>query len=311
MVAAQVPGKRLAIHTTAFPAAIPFLGEWHRSVRAQSDRTFDLWVSLDGLTSGQVEAACDTRVDACWVAVTPGTTPASIRQEAIEQMSDMYDAVMTVDCDDVLRPSRVSAARARLFGGGEGANDDLIACALDVMDENSQRLGITFAPPSGVDAVAILPRYNVFGLSNSVFRMSLLRRCLPIPPLCVAYDWLLASRAYALGARLSFDDTARVGYRQYSRNTARVLPPFDAETVRLATARVMEHHRYMLDEGWPVPPPFRAELEEARQRVTRFAAAIADSALLERYLAALNRLTPWFVWWWSVAHPELEDVWNR
>ncbi|HEX6640072.1 MAG TPA: hypothetical protein VF215_03115, partial [Thermoanaerobaculia bacterium] len=31
---------------------------------------------------------------------------------------------------------------------------------------------------------------------------------------------------------------------------------------------------------------------------------------LDRYTAALNKLPPKYVWWWTVAHPDLEDVWT-
>jgi len=60
-----------------------------------------------------------------------------------------------------------------------------------------------------------------------------------------------------------------------------------------------------------VSGPGREALELARARVEQFHRAIVNSdAVLERYLAALNRLPAEYVWWWCVAHPELEDVWR-
>ena len=36
----------------------------------------------------------------------------------------------------------------------------------------------------------------------------------------------------------------------------------------------------------------------------------ASEANLTRYVEALNRLAPRYVWWWAVANPELESLWK-
>lgn len=296
---------RLALYTTLYPDALPFAAAWYRSVAAQTDAAFDLWVSLDALSERDALAALDAPAAPTWLTTPPGTPRASIRQHALAQLVERYDGIVLVDGDDLLEPTRIAAARTAL------ASCDVSACALSIIDEQERDLGVTFAPPPEWDVAEILPRYNVFGFSNTAYRTSVLRRCLPIPPASTLFDWILATRAWGLGATLTFDRTARMRYRQYGANTARVITPFTAEQVSIATARVREHYRFMLDDAWPLRGPHREAIERARDRADIFHRAITtSSATLQAYVVALNQLPPRYVWWWSVANPDLEELWN-
>ena len=295
---------RLALYTTVYPGVEPYLADWFRSVDGQSDREFDLWVGLDTLSPDDVAAACGRRWAAEWVETT-GATPAEVRSCALAQLVDHYPAVVLVDSDDLLHPSRVSAARQML------RDADVGACAVEFVDVGGQALGVVLAPPSGTDAAELLPRWNVFGFSNSAYRCSTLRECLPFPADCVLVDWLLATRAWAAGATLAFDAVPRMGYRQHPAGMAPVLPPFDEAQVLTATARVLGHYACLLDEDWPLPATHRQALELERARVAAFDAGIRlRPGTLRDYVDALNRLRPVRAWWWLVAHPKLEAVWN-
>jgi hypothetical protein len=50
-------GERLAVYTTVYPGAEPYLSAWYQSVLRQIDRNFDLYVSLDSLSAEAVIAA--------------------------------------------------------------------------------------------------------------------------------------------------------------------------------------------------------------------------------------------------------------
>jgi hypothetical protein len=191
---------------------------------------------------------------------------------------------------------------------------DLIGCALRLVDEAGDDLGVTFGPTPGADYDKLLPSYNIFGLSNSAYRSQVLRRCLPIPADCVLIDWLLATRAWAGGATLAFDFTPRMAYRRHSRNTTPLLQPFTAQQVLTAAQLVVEHYRLVLlmNEHWTGSDTRRAQLRGACDRAEFFQRAIAsEQDKLERYVRELNRLTPAYVWWWCVAHPELEEIWRN
>jgi hypothetical protein len=138
-----------------------------------------------------------------------------------------------------------------------------------------------------------------------------LRRCLPVPAETVLTDWLLVLRALSLGATLTFDPVPRMIYRQHPANVARVLPPFSASYVLRAADLVADHYRGLLAPGG-VPASRRRRLREAWRDARAFREAMRRSpARLDRYVSALNALTPRFVWWWCVANLELEDVWKN
>lgn len=287
-----------------YRAALRFLDDWYQSVRAQSDGDFDVWISLDGVTEREVFDIIGEPPHVTWRMAPPNATPSAVRQDALAIMVDAYDGIIAADLDDVMLPSRVAAARAALDDA------DVTGCALDIMNESGRDSGVVFVPPEDLRLDTMLPHWNVFGFSNVVWRTDMLRRCLPIPAACRLFDWLLTTRAWSLGARLAFDRTPRMRYRQYGSNTAAVLPPFTEEQVRVATSRVLAHYDCVLDSSWTIAEPYRSQVAAARERCRAFAAAVASPERLASYVRALNNLPPRYIWWWSVANPELEHQWK-
>jgi hypothetical protein len=296
----------IAVYAAVYPGAVPFLDAWYASVEAQADRDFDLWVSLDGLTEAAVMAQLGNRPEATFVVAELGSTPAQVREQALTRIVDHYPAVVLVDSDDVLHSDRVGAARQCL----EGA--DVAACGLRLVDEAGRPMGMSLATPGNGGPESILPRTNAFGLSNTAYRSDMLRACLPIPAEAALVDWYLVTMAWLQGARLAFDPTARMDYRQHGANMARIRSPFTAERVRVDTALVREHFRLVLDN---LPP---GALTERATQVRQVAADVAafgervveDSASLARYVERLNAAPPPLLWWASVAHPPLRSQWS-
>jgi hypothetical protein len=298
--------NRLALYTTAYPGVRPFLSDWHRSVTLQTDQDFDLWIGLDQLEPSDLTEAIGVAPRASWISGGRDDPPGKLRANALTRLATEYTGVILVDSDDVLAPDRVAAARAGL------QTHEVVACALRLVDGSGRDLGAVFGPARPACAVALLPRYNVFGLSNTAFRGQTLAGCLPVPDDCVLVDWLLATRAWARGVELVFEPEPRMAYRQYGRNIARVIPPFSAEYVQQATELVLKHYALTLDRGWPLPDGIRQAVEAARAEVTAFRAAIStDPARLARYEGELNRTQPEYIWWWCVAHPGLEATWRN
>ncbi len=298
--------ERLALFTTVYPAVTRFLPEWTRSVAAQTDTAFDLWIGLDGMLPDEVAGLiAGLPQPPRWIVGQVGGSPGAIRGQAMARLTNEYDAVVFVDSDDLLSPERVEAARAALLRW------DVAGCALQIMDEEARDLGLRFGPLAGTDPCALLPKYNVFGLSNTGYRSAALRRCLPVPRDCVLVDWLLATRAWLNEARLGFDPEPRMWYRQYGANTAQVVGRFTAPDVLRATELVLDHYQLMLTDrpagangGWQ-------NLAEAQAVAQQFHRAITASAeVLERYVEAINDQPRRYFWWWCVAHPELEAVWR-
>ena len=299
--------ERLALYTTIYPAVKPYLADWYRSVQQQTDKKFDLYIGVDSLSCEEIAVAMGDVPQATLLSNLAGSSSAQIRNAALERLVDEYDAIVLVDSDDLLLPSRVYAARSAL------QTYDVTGCALRLIDERGRDLGFTFGPAGTADYGSLLARYNVFGLSNTAYRTSTLRRCLPVPEDCVLIDWLLATRAWASGAKLDFDPVARMSYRQYGNNTARVLPPFTAQYIKRAAQLVVDHYRLLFAtdklEGLAGNSMM---LATAFRRANSFQHAITtEKDKLHQYVKALNKLTPKYVWWWCVAHPQLEEIWNN
>ena len=296
----------LAVYTTVYPGVERYLVDWYRSVRQQTDQDFQLWIGLDMLEPESIQNILGDDLNVHWVVAAPGATIAQVRQQALAQIIEACSGVVLVDSDDLLHPTRVAAARTDLEAS------ELVGCALRLIDQQEKDLGLTFGLSTQLRPDDIFPRNNVFGFSNSAFRSDLLRRCLPIPPDAVLVDWLLATRAWLMGAKLAFDSVPRMDYRQHPANTARVRFPFGPEQVISDTALVRQHFRLLLDEP-------RQEFLSERVAALQSVAAEVDafhrnivlySAQLSDYVRLLNDLHPAPIWWSSVANPALERMWT-
>jgi hypothetical protein len=298
--------ERLAVYTTIYPGVEAYLQDWYRSVQAQADRDFQLWIGLDGIEADAVETAIGAHLEAVWVPSQPDNTPARIRQRSLEQIAECFDAVVLVDSDDILHPTRVAAARTAL------ETSDLAACALRLVDHQRRDLGITFTLAGRAAQDRVLPRNNVFGFSNSTYRSELLRQCLPLPADCILIDWFLATRAWLIDARLAFDPVVRMDYRQYGANMAPIRYPVDASQVSRDTNKVLQHYRLLLASPMENALPDRwSEVQEAAADVQLFSErVVSQPERLEHYVRNLNALEPQVVWWWDVAQPALQWMWK-
>jgi hypothetical protein len=302
----EAKGKLLALYTTVYPGVELYLRDWYHSIQAQTDQDFQLWIGLDGLDAGAVETVIGTRLKASWVQSELVNNPAGIRQQSLEQIAEKCDAVVLVDSDDILHPTRVEAARRFLQAS------ELSACALQLVDEHRKDLGMTLTLPAQTVPDSILPRNNVFGFSNSAFRSELLQRCLPIPTGVVLVDWFLATRAWLMGASLAFDTAVRMDYRQHGTNTAPIRFPLDASRVIRDTMKVREHYRLLQSSPMETALPERwAQLQEVTADVQLFfERVVSQPKKLEDYVCNLNILEPRAVWWWDVAQPALQWMWK-
>ena len=271
----------------------------------QTDHDYKLWIGLDTLT---VEAAIDAMgrdPNATWVPAAPGDTPAQIRQRALESLVKTCDGVVLVDSDDILHPSRFASARESL------QNSDLAGCALRLVDQSGEDMGLEFRLPPHTSLRDILPRNNVFGLSNSAFRSNVLSRCLPIPAGVELVDWYLATRAWLLGARLSFDNVVRMDYRQHGTNMAQVRSPFSRQQIITDCERVQHH--FQIIRATPIDGAIAQRLATLDDVVSDIEAfhqrVILQPKHLEHYIEALNDLKLAPLWWSCVAHPALKHMW--
>jgi hypothetical protein len=298
--------ERIAVYTTIYPGVETYLPDWYRSVQAQTDQQFQLWIGLDGMEPGTVENVIGTHLEAVWVPSKQDDTPAQIRQRSLAQIVEEFDAVVLADSDDILHPTRVAAARAALEAS------ELAACALRLVDQHRQDLGKTLTLPERASSDNILPRNNVFGFSNSAYQSELLRQCLPLPAGIALVDWFLATKAWLKGAKLAFDPIVRMEYRQHGANMAPIHFPFDENQVTRDTKRVREHFCLLQAATMENVLPDRwLQVQEAAEDVQLFSEqVVSQPEKLENYVRNLNALEPQVVWWWDVAQPALQWMWK-
>jgi hypothetical protein len=123
----------------------------------------------------------------------------------------------------------------------------------------------------------------------------------------------MSTRAWLLGAELSFDYEPRMDYRQHPQNMALVRLPFSPDQVSRATALVRQHFELLLAEPKKdfIPDRF-LELERVARQVEEFSqSVILEPALLAAYVKAYNALAAPQIWWSCVAHPALSDLWRK
>jgi hypothetical protein len=304
----HVRGNKLGVYTTVYPAVLKYLPEWYRSVQSQTDTNFELWIGLDALRPADIEDLLSCDIEARWVQAPANSTPAQVRELALSQMVAAECDVILVDSDDILHSSRVAAARREL------QTSDLVACALEIVDESGQSLGSEFNLDAAAKPSQVLPGNNVFGFSNSSYRCELLELCLPIPTDAVLVDWYIATRAWLFGAELSFDRSVRMKYRQYSANTARVRLPFRPDQILSDSLLVRKHFQLVLASGDRdhFLPCRWAELLRVTRDFEQFERYINQSpANLEAYLDSLNSVVKQPIWWTSVAYSPLANMWKQ
>lgn len=297
--------EQFALYTTVYPGVERYLPAWYKSVLAQTDWNFNIWIGIDQLDINHVVEAIGADPSANWVLADKGNSPARIREKAIQRMLSQYPAVIFTDSDDVLDPTRVAAARAALH------EYDVVGCAMRVINERGEDQGVIFRPPDGVNLETLLLRKNVFGLSNTAYRSEILHKCLPIPDTCTLVDWFLITRAWLSKARLNFDFIPRMLYRQYPLNTARILPPFTLDQVMFATEKVLGHYSLILHSVPDLQPEQRMRFEAARNYVKEFRLSMESPRVMHLYVSALNLRVPELVWWAYVACSELEEIWRN
>ena len=252
-----------------------------------------------------VKEAVGEDFEATWVFAEKDDSPARIRSRSISRIVNQYPGVVLVDSDDMLYPTRVASARSGL------KNCDLYGCAMDLVDDGGNDLGMTFDLPRGKTLNGILTRNNVMGFSNTAWRTAWLSNLLPAPPDCTLMDWFLAILAWGTGARLWFDDACQMKYRQHSSNIAPVIPPFSEEQVTEGTRMVLHHYSLVLENAKKIQPDKLTLLQQAQIRAKSFSRAISSPEILTDYVNSLNRTEPDPVWWSHVANPKLEKIWNQ
>ena len=295
----------MALYTTIYPGVEKFIFPWCQSLNQQTDKQIDVWLGVDQVDGDMICDKLEGFGKIHFILSNQGDTPAQIRERAIIEIVKSYDAVIFVDSDDVLMPTRVTAAKRAIN------KFDVYGCSLDIIDEEGKATGINFGFNELVNIDEFIYYGNIFGMSNTAYRTEILKQCLPIPPECFIFDWYLALSAWAINAEFIYDPEVHMKYRQYGENSTKILPPFTNNQIVLATQQVINHFQLVLENIVALQGEQKKKIEERLEQTTYFLDAIlADSDTLNRYVELINQRPMEKYWWAYVAQPELEEIWK-
>jgi len=297
---------RLALYTTIYPGVEKYLRDWFMSVKSQTDKNFDIWIGVDGMSMETIKTAVGEDFDATWIFAERGDSPAQIRSKSLAKIVSKYPSVVLTDSDDVLQPERIELTRSLLD------EYEVIACAMRLIDKNCHDLGLVFSMPADFSIQDHISRVNLFGLTNSAFRSEILSKCLPIPDDCLLVDWYLISLAIANGAKVGFTNKIMMAYRQYEENVARILPPFSEHELIKATQIITSHYECLNRELPAINTNFSRRIAVAEEHIRLFSKSInGNEKIIHSYLHELNQIPGPFLWWEWVRHPNLENKWLK
>lgn len=294
-----------AIYTTIYPNVEPFLQDWIKSIQWQLDTSFTVWIGVDNYKAKCSEISTALNCKVRWVHAQPGENPVDLRCRALLNLADEHDYVVLLDCDDMIEPDRVGAAKEQL------CDTDLLACSMRIVDRGGLDTGYTYKVEKDAGKQFPLLTHH-FGCSNSAWRTAVLKECLEGGVNGPALDWMLVCRAWLQGARILGDPVVRHSYRQYGENSARVLPPFDISCMRKAARVVHLHLEDLFSMYDSLPHEVQSGLKARLQQVVDFESALIGTApWFEDYQNALGHFEYPLSWWLFVAHPELEKIWKN
>ncbi len=269
----------LAVLTAVYPAAEAFLDDFQRSLAAQDDQDFALYVLDDRLGGVSARfAAFGTRLH-----VVPGQgTPGAIRSQGIRALAaDGIAAAVFADCDDTFSRNRVSVSRRLLAQHAVVANELL---AVGERIDGRIPMLTPFLGEGQRIAADDLVHGNVLGMGNTAARVAALLPHLDrIDPQLVAYDWALFTRVLHAGAQAVFTATATTAYRQHA-GTIVGLQACDAASLLRAVQLKALHYRAAGDLGAPYPALAGAfarlgsQLAADPQQLARYAELCARTA---------------------------------
>jgi glycosyltransferase involved in cell wall biosynthesis len=237
---------KLAVFTVAYSQAEPYFEDYFASVRAQTDREFDLLILNDGISPERLSAsAAGLRCNLC--VREASANPVGLRKLGIEWLqSGHYDAVVFADIDDRFPPNRISVSRQLLMQCDLLANELLLFGAS--LSQPKTMLNGRVSEQNPITKLD-LRNYNFMGMSNTAARVkSILEAARAIRAPVVAFDWALYTRALINGASARFTRATETEYRQHSANIAGIDNSSDEQILRGVNIKT-DHYMQLAEQG--------------------------------------------------------------
>lgn len=297
--------KPLAVFTTFYPEGRKFFPDFIHSLANQSDNNYHLIIGLDRIDALELDFLEKIIVPKVIIESQKGESPVSLRCRALELLIDQYDGVIFIDSDDILCPSRIEAARKML------EKDIVYGCAMRIIDENGNYLSKDFQYPYNNRIASEIPlMFNIYGMTNTAYSSSILKKCLPISDDVKILDWYLATKAWILGASFQFDRIPRMNYRQYGNNIAKVIPPFSGKYISFIVELLIDHYNQIINIPNMQKKYYKMFLSQIKDLSNFKVYVINDKDTFKKYLDQLNSMQKSHIWWDFIMDPELDYLWR-
>ena len=232
---------KTAFFSVIYPAVEPFLPDFFRSLERQTSEEFSLVLVNDGVSDiGHfIKAFGSARI----TVLESRGSPAENRMIGIRHALEVgAEYLIFGDSDDFFSKNRVEACIELLNAGWDVVVNDLTA-----VDSEGKNLDPNYLSRRVEEGAEIkfpfIRDKNIFGLSNTAVRASLLKNLAP-PHDLVAVDWYLFSALLLKGCRAIFTAKASTHYRQHDANTVGVGGLEEVGIVKQLDAKV-RHYKAM------------------------------------------------------------------
>ena len=206
-----------ALCAVLFPGCEPFLADYLRSIREQTDQNFSIMLLNDGVKGADTKVI-ENLIGFGLEILSGAGSPANNRVKLINRCIDAgFKKIIFSDVDDVMAPNRAEVVNSLL------ERHDLVVNDLHLISENGEviRPEVVSSRLGNQRAFEFedLVEKNFCGMTNMSF-------CAPIsgeirvPRHAVAVDWLIASQLLLNGRQGLFTSSTTTGYRQHSGNVA-------------------------------------------------------------------------------------------
>lgn len=281
---------RLAFFSVVYPAILPYLPDFFRSLEAQTRQDFDLLLINGGIQ--EANATLHAMTPLPFSLVDAAGPIAKVREQGINALIERgYDAVLFGDADDWFAPNRIEVCVQLLQTCDIVVND--LHLAADPQSVFAHFFfSRTLADQTPIDAETVFSR-NLLGLSNTALKLS---NVAPVKfdPSLIAVDWFFFTTLLAQGKRALFTNQTATFYRQYPGNLIG-LKQADRAAIERGLAVKLAHYRNLAFLG----PRYR-------QAYDYFKEIASGDDIKNRFIDACLQHSAPDQWWWENIRSDFE-----
>lgn len=290
--------KRTLVFGVVYPGVEDYIDDYAESINDQDYQEFDILIIDDGL---HIDLTKKFNKDIDIIFSENKYSKAEIRQLSIDYaIQKGYRNIVFTDTDDFFSRDRIANAVKMLN------SYDFVINELVVTDNGGHiaeyQIWDKFINQKNLVIDSFLDS-NIFGLSNSAVRTSLLKQIL-LPDEIIASDWIIVSQLLLAGAEGIISDS-KTYHRQTENNDVGIRFQLTPNRLRKGILAKRLHYQSMCQicKSSGVPEYIEQYLEKFNQ-MKELADNITDSGFENNYIDAVNRnFETIYTGWWSEILP--------